>query len=165
MKNNDMITVRPLRFDDGAFLCSIFKDNREYYDIFFDSENDPVEWQKRVERFIQQNDISHHIIEINGMSVGWLSCIDAEQDSLEIGILVIKSEYLGQGFGAKGLIWLIDKAKAHGKHSILLNVNQSNARAIQFYKRFGFEICGEEIVPQCNDAENLAQYKMRLNLK
>ena len=159
------INIRPLTHRDAQFLCSIFKGNTEYYNIFFDSEDRLVEWKKRVARFIQQRDIRHKIIEINGVPVGWLSCVDTEEQILEIGILVIKPEYLGQGYGAKGLIWLIDQAKAHGKHSILLNVNQSNARAIQFYQRFGFEICGEEIVPQCNDAENLPQYIMKLRLE
>jgi cardiolipin synthase len=31
-------------------------------------------------------------------------------------------------------------------HSLLLNVNQNNTRAIQFYQNFGFEIIGEEII-------------------
>lgn len=31
--------IRPLLQDDATFLCSIFKDNMEYYEIFFDSEN------------------------------------------------------------------------------------------------------------------------------
>ena len=165
MKNSDRITIRPLQIDDSAFLCSIFTNNREYYDIFFDSEEDPVQWEKRVERFLRQSDISHRIIEANDVPVGWLSSVDADQQSMEVGILVIKPEHLGQGYGAKGLIWLINKAKVNKKRYILLNVNQSNIRAIQFYQQFGFEICGEEIIPQCNDAINLAQYKMRLILK
>lgn len=164
MKNTDIFIIRPLRFNDGTFLCSIFKDNQDYYDIFFDSETDPVEWQKRVNRFIQQSAIHHHIIETNNEPIGWLSFIDEEQDFLEIGILVIKAEHLGQGYGTKGLSWLIEKAKAARKLYLLLNVNQSNTRAIAFYRQFGFEICGEEIVPQCNDAVNLAQYKMKLTL-
>ena len=46
----------------------------------------------------------------------------------------------------------------------LLNVNQTNTRAIRFYQKFGFEIIGAEIIPQCNEAVNLAQYKMKFKL-
>ena len=39
-----------------------------------------------------------------------------------------------------------------------------NEKVLDFYKKFGFEIYAEEIIPQCNDAINLAQYKMKLAL-
>ena len=38
MINGTSITIRPLLQTDSAFLCSIFQDNAEYYEIFFDSE-------------------------------------------------------------------------------------------------------------------------------
>ena len=124
MKPEETVTIRPLRQEDAAFLCSIFKDNKEYYDIFFDLE--PTE--------------------------------------REIGILVIKKEHLHCGYGAESLLWLIEKSKADNVHRLLLYVNQDNARAIGVDKNFGFEIFAEEIIPQCNDAVNLAQYKMKLDL-
>ena len=36
MINETAITVRPLLQTDSAFLCSIFQDNAEYYEIFFE---------------------------------------------------------------------------------------------------------------------------------
>ena len=59
----------------------------------------------------------------------------------------------------------IEKCKEENVEKIILNVNQSNTRAIKFYKNFGFEIYAEEIIPQCNEAINLAQYKMQLYVK
>lgn len=164
MKPEETITIRPLRQEDAAFLYSIFKDNMEYYYIFFDSETSVSKWENRVKRFIEQGQICHFIIEANNTAVGWLSYIDLELTEREIGILVIKKEHLHCGYGAKSLLWLIEKSKADNVRRLLLNVNQNNTRAIQFYKKFGFEIFAEEIIPQCNDAVNLAQYKMKLDL-
>ena len=159
------VNIRPLQLDDAEFLCSIFKENTEYYHIFFDSEACIDAWQERVNRFLSQTDISYRIITANNMPVGWFSYMKADQNSFEIGILVLKPAYLGQGYGAAALRWIIDKVRSEDCNCLFLNVNQSNTRAISFYQHFGFEICGEEIVPQCNDAENLPQYKMRLQFK
>ena len=158
------MNIRSLRQDDASFLCSIFKDNAEYYEIFFDSGNTLSEWDNRVKCFLKQNVVNHFIIETNNQAVGWISFADAESTERELCILVISKEYLRCGYGTQCLSWLIDKSKADNMHSLLLNVKQNNNRAIQFYRHFGFEIVGEEIIPECNDAVNLAQYKMRLSL-
>ena len=158
------MNVRPLQLEDAEFLCSVFIDNAEYYEIFFDSANTLSEWNDRVERFLGQTVVNHFIMEINGKRVGWISFADVESTERELCILVISKEYLRCGYGTQSLSWLIDKSKADNIHSLLLNVNQNNIRAIQFYRHFGFKIVGEEIIPECNDAVNLAQYKMRLSL-
>jgi len=158
------VTMRPLRQEDASFLRSIFLDNEEYYDIFFDSERDLSEWNNRVAHFIKQTSLHHFMIEADCIPVGWLSYIDEEPAERELGILVISKEHLHHGYGAKSLSWLIEKSKAENIHTLSLNVNQSNNRAIRFYKRFGFEIIAEEIIPQCNEALNVHQYKMKLSL-
>ena len=164
MKEGENITLRPLQQEDASFLCSIFKDNQEYYDIFFDSESNLSEWNDRVKHFIRQRNICHFIIEAKDTSVGWLSFFDEEPAEREIGILVVKKEDLCCGYGTKTLSWLIEKSRADNIRTLSLNVNQSNSRAIHLYTRFGFEIVAEEIIPQCNEAMNLAQYKMKLSL-
>ncbi len=164
LKHNAIFKVRPLQLSDAEFLYSIFKDNKEYYDIFFDSESDLLKWQKRVERFIKQDDIQHYIIEVNNISIGWFSFSDEESGTREIGIFVISKENLKRGYGTQGLSWLIDKSKKDNVQAITLSVNQNNIRAIRFYQKFGFEIFDEEIIPHCNEATNVAQYKMKLVL-
>lgn len=164
MELTSNVTLRPLQQGDAAFLCSIFKDNAEYYNIFFDSECDLSEWSKRVGHFIRQDDITHLIIEAEGHPVGWLSYFDEEPHIRELGILVISSENRHRGYGAISLSWLIETSTADNIHTLSLNVNQNNTHAIQFYRRFGFEITAEEIIPQCNDAIDLPQYKMKLSM-
>lgn len=156
--------IRPLRQDDASFLCSIFKDNTEYYEIFFDSGNTLPEWNNRVKGFLNQSVVSHFVMEANNKEVGWISFLDVESAVRELCILVISKEYLRCGYGTQSLSWLIEKSKADDMHSLLLNVNQNNKRAIQFYQKLGFEIVGEEIIPECNEAVHLAQYKMKLSL-
>lgn len=163
MRSDISVTMRPLRQEDAAFLCSIFQDNAEYYEIFYDSESDPVSWSDRVKRFLAQNIVHHFIMEANGEPVGWLSFSDTEEAQRELCILVVAKEKLRCGYGTKALLWLMKKSKAERMQGLLLNVNQSNTRAIGFYQKFGFEIYAEEIVPECNEAVNLAQYKMRLS--
>lgn len=158
------VTIRPLRQEDAAFLCSIFKENAEYYEIFFDSGNTLPEWENRVKNFLSQDEVYHFIIEANCTNIGWVSFLNIEAAERELCILVINKDNLRHGFGAQTLSWLIKKSKEDNIRYILLNVNQNNTRAIQFYQRFGFEIFEEEIVSECNDAVNLAQYKMRLSL-
>ena len=164
MHKEKTIAIRPLQPEDAAFLCSIFKDNKEYYEIFFDSANTLSEWCNRVIRFLSQNVVSHYIIEVNNVPVGWISFSDADTAERELCILVINKENLRCGYGKQCLSWLIEKSKAEGKRELLLNVNQSNSRAIRFYRNFGFKVFAEEIVPECNEAINLAQYRMRLSL-
>lgn len=156
--------IRPLRQDDAAFLCSIFKDNAEYYEIFFDSGNTLSEWNNRVKSFLNQGKVNHFIIETNTNKVGWISFSDTNSTERELCILVISKEHLRCRYGTQSLAWLIEKSKIDNMQNLSLNVNQNNTRGIQFYQRFGFEIVGEEIIPECNEAINLAQYKMKLSL-
>ena len=158
------MNLRPLQQEDADFLCSIFKDNAEYYEIFFDSANTLPEWNDRVKHFLGQTVVNHFIMEANDKKVGWISFGDTDLAERELCILVISKEYLRCGYGSQALSWLINKGKADNMQALLLNVNQNNNRAIQFYRHFGFNIVGEEIIPECNEAVNLAQYKMKLPL-
>lgn len=164
MRIDNNIVIRSLQQEDAMFLCSIFKDNAEYYEIFFDSENTLSEWEHRVMQFLHQEKVSHFIIEANNAPVGWISFSDTDTTERDLCILVIKKENLRCGYGKQSLSWLIEKSKSDNKQRLLLNVNQSNSRAIQFYQSFGFEIFAEEIIAECNEAIDLAQYRMQLSL-
>ena len=156
--------LRPLNKSDAEFLCSIFKDNQEYYNIFFDSESEVSEWERRIEIFLKNNGIHHFIIE-EEVPVGWFSYLDCpDQGEREVGILVIKKDFLHCGYGKKTFLEFFEICKKDHIHTILLSVNQNNERAINFYKKLGFEIYAEETIPQCNETINLEQYKMKLNL-
>lgn len=164
MKKTPSAGLRPLTREDAAFLCSIFKGNDEYYQIFFDSEENVSQWEQRVARFLSQSGIHHFIIEAQEAPVGWFSFINTGPAERELGIFVIKQEHLRRGYGTQILRQFIETCKTEHVRRISLNVTQSNARAIRFYQKFGFEIIAEEIIPECNDAVDLAQYQMKLEL-
>ena len=161
---NKEISIRPLRTGDGSFLCSIFRDNREYYEIFHDPADTVSQWENRVLHFLRQNEVVHYIVEASGVPVGWLSYADTQTGERELCILVIHRERLSCGYGSAALSWLIGISREVGIKSLLLNVSQTNERAIRFYRKFGFEICGEETVPECNDRVNVKQYRMGRSL-
>ena len=164
MKTVQPVAIRPLQKEDAAFLCSIFKDNADYYAIFFDPESSLAEWNNRVAYFLTQTRIHHFLIEVQGGPVGWLSIIDSAPSERELGIFVINKENLHRGYGTEVLSQVITECKRDNITRLSLNVNQSNTHAIQFYQKFGFEISAAETIPQCNDAVNLPQYRMELSL-
>lgn len=156
--------LRPLNKADAEFLCSIFKNNEEYYNIFFDPETDVSQWERRIDFFLNNNGIHHFIIEEEKIPVGWFSYLDCPDQEREVGILVIKKDFLYCGYGKKTFEEFFEMCRADKVHTIFLSVNKDNERAIKFYKKFGFEIYSEEVIPQCNDGIDVEQYKMKLKL-
>jgi ribosomal protein S18 acetylase RimI-like enzyme len=69
----------------------------------------------------------------------------------------------GRGQGKLLLEAVVEKAKESLSLNISLNVNKLNS-AIDFYKKLGFEIVGEEKLPIGNDFF-MDDYKMELQLK
>lgn len=159
------ITMRPLHQGDGAFLRSIFKDNAEYYAIFYDPEDRISAWEERVAHFTVQSQVHHQIIETDHTPIGWMSFSQLSQTEWELDILVLHKAYLHQSYGTAAISHFLQLCRNERVKTVTLNVNQSNTRAIRFYEKFGFQIIAEEIVPECNDAVNLAQYKMQLALQ
>ena len=158
------ITMRPMHQGDGAFLCEIFRDNAEYYAIFHDPEDRISAWEKRVAHFTAQAQVHHQIIEADHTPIGWLSFSQLSPTDCELDILVLHKAYLHQGYGTAALSHFLKSCRNGQVKTVVLHVNQSNTRAIRFYKKFGFQIIAEEIVPECNDAIKLAQYQMQLQL-
>lgn len=156
--------LRKIQPTDAEFLCSIFRDNEEYYNIFFDSETRVSEWKKRIRWNLTHEEWKHFVIVENGLDVGWLAweCTNAEERNLII--VVIKREFLHKGYGSKAFAEFIGQAKQDGVKRLFLNVNANNQRAIRFYEKFEFAICDKMIVPESNDKINNEEYVMKLEL-
>ena len=90
-----LICLRPLQRSDAAFLCSIFRDSKEYYQIFFDPADTIAEWEQRIDRFLNQTEVQHYIIEANRSPVGWISYSDITTQERELCILVLHKNFLG----------------------------------------------------------------------
>ena len=57
----------------------------------------------------------------------------------ELGIAIL-SKYSGQGIGRTILSECLEKCSRIGIHTVLLNVDVDNYRAIKLYERFGFKV-------------------------
>lgn len=61
---------------------------------------------------------------------------------LEIARLYTDTKLIGRGIGVTMINAIADEAHKRGRDSICLDVWQKNYRAINFYQREGFRICG-----------------------
>lgn len=61
---------------------------------------------------------------------------------LEIARLYTDTQLIGQGIGVKMIAAIAEEARKRDCDSICLDVWQKNYRAINFYQREGFRICG-----------------------
>ena len=75
----------------------------------------------------------------------------------------ISPEYQGKGFGKLLMRAVIAYTKQIGSSYIVLEVRRSNIRAINLYRKFGFEVTG--IRPRYYSDNNEDAFEMLLNLK
>lgn len=65
--------------------------------------------------------------------------------TLRLSRIYVLDAFIGKGIGKLLMQTCIEKAKSLQKTHIWLGVWEKNTKAIEFYKRFGFEIFGTEI--------------------
>ncbi len=97
------------------------------------------------------------------MPLGWFAYEETSQIRTLI-IIVLKKEYLGLGYGSAVMETFLNDCRKNRIRTIYLNVNENNIRAIQYYKKFGFEIYDLEIVSKTNNKINNREYKMKLEM-
>ncbi|MGL6175168.1 MAG: GNAT family N-acetyltransferase [Cellulosilyticaceae bacterium] len=156
--------LRKLDVSDAEFLCSIFADNKEYYDIFFDSETKVEKWEERIKHFLTHEEWKHYIVTNNSnQSVGWFA-YEQQANIRTLIIIVIKKEYCNKGYATNVMSMFIEDCKKCGVESVELNVNEDNSRAINFYKKFGYQVYDLEVIPESNDKKDNREYKMKLEI-
>lgn len=140
-----MITLRPVAAADGAFILEVYASSRaDELAVVPWSEDDKrhfVESQSRAqatdyERRFPASD--HCVVVVDDVPVGrmWVGRSDDEIRLLDVTIL---PEHRGRGIGRVLVERLIEEAGASGaplRHMVL----KSNADALRFYERLGFEV-------------------------
>ncbi|GGG29246.1 GNAT family N-acetyltransferase [Hymenobacter glacieicola] len=64
------------------------------------------------------------------------------EDRLEVERLYVSQDWIGTGLGAALMRRAIEEARQQGSRAVVLGVWEKNARALEFYRRFGFKQVG-----------------------
>ncbi|MCX7813668.1 MAG: GNAT family N-acetyltransferase [Pseudothermotoga sp.] len=105
-------------------------------------------------------------LELDGKIVGWMT-LSYEHwcNRLRIFELFILEEYRNRGFGSM----LLNKAKEIAKEkkfrAIVLDTHNSNFKAIEFYRKHGFELNGFDITQYHNDDVDRNEVRIDLVFK
>ena len=87
------------------------------------------------------------ILEENGRIVGTSSFCSSRfpeyADSGEIISMYLLPEYVGLGYGGKLMEKVLNELKKKGFSKVFLWVLEENGRALNFYRKFGFEFSGD----------------------
>lgn len=135
--------------DDVQFICSLFT-NDKYEQIFAENHTSVEEWEKRFDFF--KNRENYIVVDVNNNEkIGWLM-YEVNRAKCFLHLVVLKYNLLGKSYGLQ-IIKKMEQSIVHQADCIELDVQQNNIRAVNFYKRNGFHIIGEELY-----------YKMRKNL-
>lgn len=144
--------------DDAQFICSLFT-NDEYEQIFAENHTSVEEWEKRFDLF--KDRYNYIVVDMNNNEkIGWLM-YEVNRDRCFLHLVVLQYNLLRKSYGSQ-IIKKMEQSIVHQADCIELDVQQKNICAVNFYKRNGFHIVGEEKQPVGNSEE--LYYKMRKNL-
>jgi ribosomal protein S18 acetylase RimI-like enzyme len=116
-------------------------------------------------------DVTYYIAEVDGVSAGYAKvrrhCHKESvtgNDPIEICSLYMMEDYIRKGIGKTLMTKCLEFAEQHGHDTVWLGVYSRNFHAIDFYRNFGFERCGEHIFQFGDDPQIdwLMQRKVRI---
>ncbi|MBL7828665.1 MAG: GNAT family N-acetyltransferase [Saprospiraceae bacterium] len=135
----------------------------------YEHMNDPVQFEAYCTEFFseeqwlkewQHPDSEFWWIWIKGQLAGYLKLnFDNHQPTLQnLNTIQIERIYVAPDFQSKGVgLQLMEFSEKRGKEKgcawIWLSVWQKNPRAVRFYERCGYVICGTEIFPVGDDPQ------------
>ena len=86
-----------------------------------------------------QNEYSAYFVMVSDNDiVGYIG--STSEEMAEIQNFCISKDYQSKGYGKELLEYLINYLKDNNSKSIYLEVNYNNIRAINLYKKYGFEV-------------------------
>jgi diamine N-acetyltransferase len=118
------------------------------------------------DRLCQQLGSPNHsffILQDDNSDVGYAQLV-FEQESVKLEKLYLHQNAQGKGYGLYLLNQLIDHAMNLGSVEMQLQVNRANTKAVEFYKKFGFEII-EERDFEVGGGHVMDDYVMSINLQ
>lgn len=157
---NDTINIRKANNEDIDVLVQIAR--KSFYDTFARfPENSSEDLKSYMDKFytievlsaeLTEPDVAYLVAETEGKLVGYAKL---KRNSREPGItgdnpvelcrLYNLQEFIGKGIGKALMLKCLDFAGENRHDTIWLGVWENNDRAVNFYRKSGFEKCGEHI--------------------
>lgn len=150
-------TFRLATGQDLDLICGM--GYRTFYDSFA-ADNRPEDIQSYLEKAFSASQIGSEldddrsvfmICEVAGSSVGYIklsprrvSPFVTGPNPVELVRIYVEREYIGQGIGKASMQETLEQARARGYQTIWLGVWELNQRAIDFYRKWGFEQVGTQ---------------------
>jgi ribosomal protein S18 acetylase RimI-like enzyme len=109
---------------------------------------------------ISDIDIGYYMAFLEDKLIGYVKIKKASHssfidlNSLEISRIYVYEQYHNKKIGSALMQFVIDYAKANKFKIVWLGVWEHNPKAIEFYKRWGFEVFGEHVFILGNDPQN-----------
>lgn len=139
----ESIYFRQATVEDAYFISSLFI-NDEYEKIFAEKSTTVEEWK---DRFQYYNNYENFIIcnSLSDENIGWIM-YEIKDKQCNLHLIALKQDEIGKNFGYQSLLEMIKRVEDMVQW-IKLDVQKQNERAVNFYKRLGFIIKGQEEQP------------------
>ena len=143
-----MVDIRPAKLDDLEELGNLwlqFIQDPDGSDLNIQPcDENKYRWINWVRKTIVEGKGGVLIADVGGRIAGYLfygcsSPLILKEDICRIFDLYVKPEFRGRGIGKRLLEAAINEIKSRGIKTIRIDVISSNERAINLYRKFGFE--------------------------
>ena len=164
----DVLKIRKATGADAEILAAIAR--KSFYDAFAEHpKNAPEDMQTYMDESFTAEAISEDLADANAIyfvaelgdeMVGYAKlkrnsreeCVSGK-NPIELCRLYSLNEYIGKGIGKTLMLKCLKFAAENAHDWMWLGVWEFNYRAQEFYKKFGFEKCGEHIFQLGSDPQ------------
>ncbi|HEY9006540.1 MAG TPA: GNAT family N-acetyltransferase [Ohtaekwangia sp.] len=149
------ITIRNAFFEDAETLCALgiqtFRETFDEHNTAEDMEQylATAFTKEKLEQELEEKDTVFFLAEDNGEAIGYAKVRKGKEQeglendrALEIHRIYVAKSHLGKRIGNALMQACLDYAKEAGYEVVWLGVWEHNARAVSFYKKYGFEKFG-----------------------
>jgi ribosomal protein S18 acetylase RimI-like enzyme len=174
---SETVEIRTATAEDAEILAKIGW--KSFFDAFADHpKNAPDDMKSYMDEAFSPGaftndlanpDIIYFVAEIAGQMVGYAKlqknsreeCVSGD-NPLELCRLYSLSEFIGKGIGKALMLKSLEFAEENEHDFMWLGVWEFNFRAQEFYKKFGFEKCGEHIFQLGTDPQTDWVFEKRI---
>ncbi len=163
---NEGIDIRPALKEEIEQLVEL---GARTFDEAFSKDNDPenmaiyMNGQFNVARMTEEfneKDNLFIVAILNGQMIGYAKLCEHSAtgdldpaSSMEIQRIYVLQAFYGVGAGASLMQYSLEHAVSRGFRTVWLGVWEHNHRAVEFYKRWGFDVFGRHVFMLGHDAQ------------